>query len=350
MKSEEILLIDLNMEIHKKYFIVNWILNDDSFAVPGKNLFFLIDQSTKKISNNTLEISKRSIEKCIQFIRQKTNKNIVFNFFGGEFFRQSEIKELYMLLKKNNCKTAIVANHFHKLQYWENISGLLDFITLNYHADYMNIETALSIVDYLRKNSIVSVNILMLDKSFKKSRAAGEKIIESFPEVIVRFHAINQNNLDFTFWFFREKLKSISYSKEQKEEIRNLIIYARERILKLNLAEKWYQGFVSSFTRDGQSLASLPEELCLKGKNNLDGWLCWAGQEQLTVDAFGNVFRAACFQDWLGNLNGKEVKWPALPIICNRKNCNNYFDMVGKKQPYIDYNTENIKKLAKMFK
>jgi hypothetical protein len=74
------------------------------------------------------------------------------------------------------------------------------------------------------------------------------------------------------------------------------------------------------------------QTMVLEGTNKFKGYDCWAGLEQIVVDAWGRVYRGHCRQGgFMGNIKDKNVVWPLTPKICTLDSCKNSFDILTTK-------------------
>jgi len=65
--------------------------------------------------------------------------------------------------------------------------------------------------------------------------------------------------------------------------------------------------------------------------NRFEGYQCYAGQEQIIVDAWGRVARGHCRQGGhLGSI-GDAINWPTSPVTCRKPSCDNAFDILATK-------------------
>lgn len=70
------------------------------------------------------------------------------------------------------------------------------------------------------------------------------------------------------------------------------------------------------------SVDSNVNDLLMSEKNRFEGWECWAGIQNITIDNEGDVWRAICKQgDKLGSIH-TEFTIPTDTVICAKLSCN----------------------------
>ena len=66
-------------------------------------------------------------------------------------------------------------------------------------------------------------------------------------------------------------------------------------------------------------------------RNKFFGWKCWVGIDSLNINDDGMVYKSVCRADGpLGNIEG-EIKWPTVPVICNKQWCSSNSDQTIRK-------------------
>lgn len=61
-------------------------------------------------------------------------------------------------------------------------------------------------------------------------------------------------------------------------------------------------------------------DILVRQENTYKGWLCWAGQESMMIDAKGDVYVATCRSKKLGNIY-EDFTIPDEPIVCTKTWC-----------------------------
>ena len=74
--------------------------------------------------------------------------------------------------------------------------------------------------------------------------------------------------------------------------------------------------------QDGTEREDNVNNITAREENRFEGWECWAGLQQITINNKGDVFRAICKQGGkLGNIyDGFDM--PEDTVICAKKDCN----------------------------
>lgn len=322
MSNHNIYKIDHSQDIHKDFFIVNWVLGNCcnykcSYCVDTLN------GGTKKwVDSNTI----MGFADQVIWHYKKFNKKIIFEFTGGEVTLFKDLYSILDYLKRNNCQTAILSNGSPKIEFWENIREVLDFITLSYHADSSDAEHFYSVVKCLHCHTNCYVNIMMNPKHFDKCEVLGGRISTDFEDVAISYQPLLRN--------LTTDQRLMDYTDEELKTIHLLDTNAKDRYFKLKLSDKRYRGLMRNYTTSGTEYNALPEEYIFQKKNNWKGWFCWTGLEQIVISQEGDVFRAWCCQDWLGNIH-QNVTFPEQPAICTKDFCHCNFDIMTRKQEVL---------------
>lgn len=61
-------------------------------------------------------------------------------------------------------------------------------------------------------------------------------------------------------------------------------------------------------------------DISVRQENTYKGWLCWAGQESMMIDAKGDVYVATCRAKKLGNIY-EDFEMPNEPVVCPKNWC-----------------------------
>jgi sulfatase maturation enzyme AslB (radical SAM superfamily) len=330
MNGSKVVMIDHELELHKNTFVVNWNLGNQcnfrcSYCIPALNSGSNPWPAPEAVTGFA--------DSVIGHFAGKHHKKLLFGFTGGEVTLYKDLYDVLKHLKDNNCKTEILSNASPKLSYWEKIKDVLNYGILSFHADHCRPEHFLEVVQYLRRHISIHVNIMMHPQHFSQCRSFGETIMSTCP------------NMSISFQPLLEKLSAgaplIPYSDEQFDAIRHLNA-SREICLGDDLR---YRGQMRNFTADGREYIMTQEQYVTERRNHWKGWYCWAGLEQIVVSQEGNVYRAWCQQDKLGDIYG-DIQFPSYPVVCNRNMCHCNIDMMTKKQAPVFINPQNIEALA----
>ncbi|NLW46626.1 MAG: radical SAM protein [Firmicutes bacterium] len=323
--------IDHALEIHKNIYTVNWNI--------GNQCNYRCSYCSDLLNGGSAKWTEPEIINGFadRIIAQYSkNKDIVFEFTGGEVTLYKELYNVLKYLKERNCYTSILTNGSPKLDYWKKMKDVLDYVTLSFHAEHANAELFYSNVEYLHKHLNVHVNVMMHNKLFDISRSLGEKMLDGFNDLSLSFQPLLQS-------LTNEKIL-LDYTEEQMEMIKEL---DTARVRKMEIKEQRYKGEMREYFIDGRSNDISPERFIAERRNNWKGWFCWAGLEQIVITQERQVYRAWCLQDQVGEV-GKEFDLPTNPVVCTKSKCHCNLDIATKKQCNLIITPDNIKDFSEV--
>lgn len=326
MLQPEFMLMDHPLENHRDFFIVNWFL---------ENQYNIQSESGSAVVGKYLDESAihNFVDRVIRHY-QKPGRSILFEFTGGELTPVHYFSKMLSHIKDRGCKTGVIANMIRKPSYWEKIIVVTDFVTLNFLAGYCHPDHLLVLTGYLQERVPVRVNLLMHRENFDECRDLGERIMDAFPRVLVSIQ-------------LQEKLAHQDNTSEQQEAIRVLQEKSREHCLASDLNWTWPRGFMRNYFGDGRNNDWLPEQYITNAENQWQGWMCWSGLEEIVVSPEGDVFRAWCYRERIGDV-WSELEFPVVPVSCSGKNCFDARDVSVKRQRQLYFGPEQIPGLAKL--
>ena len=85
------------------------------------------------------------------------------------------------------------------------------------------------------------------------------------------------------------------------------------------------------FYENGIPIRTDFQTLVIHGKNKFTRNHCYAGIEQLIIDAWGRVYRGHCRQGGKIGIVSKDIQFPIQPVICKKPSCDNGFDIQATK-------------------
>lgn len=316
-------LLEHSRELVTNNFVVNWCMGNQcnyrcSYCNPtlnsGDRSWVTID-IVKKITNELLSHMEQT----------ESKKKIIFELTGGEITLNKDLPEILKFLKEKGCDTCLISNASQSIEYWHRLSKYLDYCIFSFHADHCRKDHFLNVLSTLRDNVNLVTEIMMHPEKYDLCKEIGNEISRKYPEIIVCFQPIFENLA------YEHTLKG--YTKEQKTGIEELQKGVLERNKKC--LHNRYRSSMRLVYEDGSSNEFQAEQLIAEKNNNWYGWLCWAGCEQIVISQDGDVFRAWCCQDWIGNVKKTKVKFPKFPTICQRNICHCNLDIMTRKQKLI---------------
>ncbi len=316
----EYIAVEHDSPMAKEFLNVNWCLTNICN--------FKCTYCPENLHNGTVPgiKSDKVIESITGIVNHYKNKNIFFEFTGGEVTYYKNFIDVAEHVKSHGCDLGIISNGKRELEYWEKLGPLLDHVCLSYHSENDYAERFLEVVEYLNKMTTVHVNIMMNPELFDHAFDVAKKVVQNKTVSV----ALQPLYKEMTGEIFK-------YSDSQKVildlQMDSLLSQDKIRDHFKGKKLKTYRGEMR-FVKPDQSyeIINTPDVLMRK-LNNFQGWDCYAGLENLAIDFFGNVQRAWCHSPntKIGNLT-KDFSYPTKPIKCLISNCHCGFDIMCTKR------------------
>jgi len=328
----KIVYIDHELSQHKNVFLVNWNL--------GNRCNFRCSYCNESLNGGSSPWPEAATvtafaDRVIDHYGADGGKKILFGFTGGEVTLYKDLIPVLQYLKTRNCHTEILSNGSPRRAFWNKITDVLDYAILSYHAEHCRPDHFYSVVDAIRGETNVHVNIMMNRERFDVCRELGESILRLSSGISLSFQPLLER-LD-------ADAKLIPYTPDQLETIRTL----NDNRGLYYTGDNRYRGRMLNYTADGDSFIMEPEQYVTEKRNHWKGWLCWTGVEQIVVSQKGEVFRAWCMQEKIGDIGGT-VAFPTKPVLCTKPSCHCNIDMLVKKQRPLYLTCDNIGALLRM--
>ena len=206
-------------------------------------------------------------------------KSTSFAYTGGEPTVYKHFPKLLENGKKQGAFNWVYTNASRTVRYWQDIKDVLDMACISYHAEYDKGDHIIEVVDAIKNDVFLSINVVMhplqLDKCFtflEKFKAAHPKI--TIDTKIVRVLHGDPLHPDYT----PEKLEQISKYKK--------FLYGRSS----QNVDKPFLGknITMKLTEPNKvpRLISCQEEILkgVDGYNDFNDWECYIGVESLMID------------------------------------------------------------------
>lgn len=262
---------------------------------------------------------------------RRLGKSTSFAYTGGEPTVYKHFPQLLENGKKQGAFNWVYTNGSRTVRYWNDIKNVLDMACISYHAEYDRVDHIIEVVDAIKRDVYLSVNVVMHPLQLDKCFNFLDKFTEAHPEVTLDTKIVRVLHGDIT------------HPDYTKESIQQVLDY-KQRLNKkpAQVVKKPFLGksVTMKLTEPGKDsrLISCQEEI-LKGQNgynNFDGWECYIGVESLMIDFDGKVYKGYCQMDGaIGTIPNFEV--PADPVICNylpkRCTCNLDFATTKYSKP-----------------
>lgn len=262
------------------------------------------------IRNGT--IPTPALADCVKFLTDLNDharaqgRRINISFTGGEVTEWPQLADLLDHAHKLDMITSIRTNAHCDLDLWQKITESVTHINMLFHPEHSQTSKfLLSLKTAADKSRSLRVTLNMLPDRFQELLDLEQTILNRWPSIPIDRHMLFEDTARNT--------KPQQYTQEQQE----LMTHQWGDIVIEDQSTKTYTDF---------------QTLVLQKKNQFKGAECWAGLDQLIVDAWGKVFRSHCRQ-WgsLGHIGG-EIRWPTAPMTCMKNQCANGFDILATKQ------------------
>lgn len=286
-----------------EFFYVDWWLMNHNSKKPSYEHDLL---HCGNIDLPYLKDCQRFVDQA-QAAAQKKNKRALISFTGGEVTEWVDFIDLMAYSKKQNCTTRFITNASADTAYFENIFQYTDSIIIEVHPEFASISHILYLLNKLSQTQIgVSVNINMIPDKWDELTELYDKIYQKHSNIMIYkkmlfydpiFNSYPQNYKDEQFEILKTQWRNLKIEKDGHTEITNFY------------------------------------SMVLEQKNRFQGMNCWAGLEQIVVDAWGRVYRSHCRKNgFMGHIKDLELYWYEEPMICQLESCVNGFDVQATKQ------------------
>lgn len=258
------------------------------------------------ISYPYLKDCKRLIEQTTLYA-SKLGKRTHISFTGGEVTEWTDFVDLLKYAKDQNCLVRFSTNCTNDTEILESAFRYTDGVNIEIHPEFANVAHTLIILKILsRLDCTVSVNINMMPERWTEMLELYSKIYGKYSNISVTKKMLFDDPIFNT--------SPQSYNEEQ-------IICLKAQTGDLIIEDQGHTQYTNFQT------------LVLEQKNKFTGFKCWAGIEQIIVDAWGRVHRGHCRKNgFMGTISDAEIFWYPEPLICKVEACVNQFDIQATKQ------------------
>ena len=234
------------------------------------------------------------------------NKKVRIEFTGGEVTEWTDFLELLTYAYTQNFETQFRTNGNVDLATWQQYLKITNDLQLEYHPEHSSAAHFLLCINSAVAAGIsVTVNMNMLQDTWSESEALHDKIKTKWPDLRVNKRMLFEDPVFNT--------TPVEYTDQQTEQL------------------KRQHGDIKIIQGDSVEYTDY-QTMVLEGTNKFKGYDCWAGVEQVIVDAWGRVYRGHCRQGgFMGNIKDKNVVWPTASKVCTLDSCKNSFDILTTK-------------------
>jgi len=329
MNKNNIISIDHLNPKNKDVLAVNWLLT---------NLCnYRCSYCSEEIHDGS--ITPLEIEKILNFCTnliqnaKSKNKEVFFEFNGGEVTYFPKIERLIDHIYDNGAKVGVITNGSRPLKWWQSIGHKIDSVLLSFHLEFANLDKFIEVIKFLEKDSNrkVHLNVMIIPGRFEECYKAAVKIKkQSLASISLQRLLENHTTENDTLYPYtdEEKRRMIEFKTKRylKRSVKKVISYV--------LGDKAYEarGKMLKTLEDKSSKPVSTDELVTSGQSRFKNWECMAGVENLAIDWHGNITRGQCgVGGMLGNIKDEDLNLDIKPIICNRDFCYCGFDLLCTK-------------------
>ena len=241
------------------------------------------------------------------------DKEICYRISGGEPTTWRHFVDLAKLVKEQNNYFTFLSNGSRSVDYFKEISHYSDAIILSYHPQYADVDHFVQIAN--AASCPIIVNLMMVPSEFDALLLVAEKLVSNSSNIFVWPKLI----LDKTSKKYITNQVN-DYTDAQKDIIKNWNYFRNVDDSKIHRGE---------IALDGNPISA--NDIITKNLNNYLDWECWAGLHMLSIDMWGNIYRADCKQGGsLGTLSNYQL--PSNTIVCKSTKCGCLGDIYLKKE------------------
>jgi MoaA/NifB/PqqE/SkfB family radical SAM enzyme len=300
---------------HLDWFVINWCL--------GNTCNFSCSYCPEDLHNASIKWPDVNVIKnfILQVKEAHPNKNLYFEFTGGEVTLYKHFIEVCKFCTEHGVKVGLISNGSRTLRYWEENKKYFDHVCLSFHPEESDEKHFIDVVKMLHDDVRTHVNIMMSPTKFASCYATACKV-KNITNISMALQPLIHDFGDTMF----------EYTNPQK----NIFDKQHELIVKHIKHTKefnYYRGAMLKIYPDGQKQASSAQRFVSDKTNNWAGWKCYAGIEQLIVDKDGSIHRGWCKEGGpVGNIADKNLVLPTDPVLCSKTMCHCNLDIMTTKE------------------
>ena len=261
------------------------------------------------IKNSSIELP--NIRDCCGFIDKLKqhaiviNKNVEFNITGGEVTQWTFLPDLLEKISVSGFVSTIRSNASSSISEWTKILQHINSVRLEFHPQHQNLSHFVIIVAArMKANGSCSLTINMIRERWQELEQMIDKINNLYPDLPIQKKMLFSDPL--------EKTNPLPYTESQIKQFEN-------------------QSGDLIFYENGIPIRTDFQTLVIHGKNKFTRNHCYAGIEQLIIDAWGRVYRGHCRQGGKIGIVSKDIQFPIEPVACKKPSCDNGFDVLATK-------------------
>jgi MoaA/NifB/PqqE/SkfB family radical SAM enzyme len=299
---------------HKDYVVVNWCL--------GNTCNYSCTYCPSGLHDASVAWPEYDVvrEFCLRAMNHYGQKNLYFEFTGGEVTLWKDLPRLAQFLKSHGCKIGIISNGSRSEDFWRKLVGQIDHVCLSFHPERGNAEHFMKIVELCAAEIRTHVNFMMHPDHFAECTALAYKaknidnisiaiqpLVKDFGEELFPYNSVQSKVIDTQNAFLSKQIK---HTKQYE----------------------YYRGAMDMVFADGRRSTMSPQRFISSRQNSWKGWSCYAGLEQIVINMRGDIFRGWCLVGGkVGHISDPKLQFPRSAVTCNKDFCHCNFDIMTTK-------------------
>jgi len=244
---------------------------------------------------------------------KKPGKEICYRISGGEPTYWKHFLAFAQLVKEQGHIFSYLTNGSQSVEYYQRLSEYTDGMILTYHPEYTKID---HFVDILKNvPGLKGVNVMITPENFDSMLAVAEILYNASDSVAIWPKVVLDKTSN------PDTLTNIptDYTDDQLKIIKEWPYF---RKLDDHMLHR------GNIILDGILVTA--NDLLLEKKNRFQGWQCWGGLHMISIDKWGDIYRADCTVGGkLGNLSKYQL--PTASVTCTFEKCSCLSDIYLKK-------------------
>lgn len=307
--------LEHSKEEHSNWFVVNWCLGNTCNFACSYCPSILHDSSIRWPEPGVIKNFIAAVK------NQYPNKNIYFEFTGGEVTMYKHFTDICQFCSDLGVKVGLITNGSRTIRYWEENKHFFDHVCISYHPEFSDADHFVEVIKLLHNDVRTHVNIMMSPEKFEQCYELADKVkdlgnISMALQPLI--HDFGDTLYDYT-----------DYQKKVFERQHELMT----KHIKFTKSFDYYRGAMKVVKEDGTNYVSSAHRFISEKTNDWSGWKCYAGVEQLIVDMDGKIYRGWCKEGGsVGHITDTNLNLPSAPILCSKTMCHCNFDIMSTKE------------------
>ncbi len=245
----------------------------------------------------------------------RLGQTVWLQYTGGEPTLYPKFIPLLAACRARGWRQSVISNGVRTLRFWREAAAQLDYVILTYHVEFVDRDHFFAVVDQVRQDAAVHVNVTMLPARFDQCYQAARSLFERFEDITLTMKPLRKD--------FRDEL--YDYSAGQLELLR------RQFGGRVRVEGTAPRTTMTKVFADGRRVQQRANAFIIRQENDWRGWRCAAGVEAVRIMADGQVYRSQCRVGGpLGRI-GEAVELPSGFATCDRDRCSCISDILLTK-------------------